>query len=259
MDAGFSNDDLGVVAPGTAETGEPVATGGLGEDQTNRGLEGAVTGGVVGGGLGAILAASGALVIPGIGPLITGGMLIALLGGAAGWLVGGLVGMGVSEEEASYYEAQVESGRTLLAVRADGRVAEVRQILLQFGGEVRIGTDDAIDLLYYEPKDQAYDRAEKEPMAPPGNLHAEPASANPVLLSPTDPHRDTPEGQPYLDDANPYGRSIPNEQGRPMGGVGVIPKADDPALETPPEQPGQDGAHPLPQALQPESQPSSRA
>jgi len=51
--------------------------------------------------------------------------------------------------------------------------------------------------------------------------------ANPLTLSPSDPNRDSQEGQPYLDDANPYGRQLENRQDRPMGGIGtrVDPKA----------------------------------
>jgi hypothetical protein len=97
---------------------------------------GAVTGGVIGGTLGAILAATGTLVIPGIGPFISGGILAtALAGGAAGWLVGGLVGLGLSHEEAQYYQGRVEQGGVLITVDPQGRDEEARQILLKNGAE----------------------------------------------------------------------------------------------------------------------------
>lgn len=46
---------------------------------------------------------------------------------------------------------------------------------------------------------------------------------NPAPLSPADPRRETDEGQPYLDDANPYGRFIPNRQDETLGGVATQP------------------------------------
>jgi len=55
--------------------------------------------------------------------------------------------------------------------------------------------------------------------------------ANPLTLSPSDPNRDSQEGQPYLDDANPYGRQLENRQDRPMGGIGT--RVDPRAAERP--------------------------
>ncbi len=81
---------------------------------------GAVTGGVVGG----VVGAAAALLIPGIGPAIAGGILTTILGGAAmgaaaGGLIGVFVNIGLSEEEARYYEQEVQSGRTIVIVQAD--------------------------------------------------------------------------------------------------------------------------------------------
>jgi hypothetical protein len=72
--------------------------------------------------------------------------------------------------------------------------------------------------------------------------------SDPVALSPTDPQRQSSEGQPYLDDANPFGRALPNQQDRPMGGAGTW---TDPQKRVSHEQPGSDAANPLPQALSP--------
>jgi len=52
-------------------------------------------------------------------------------------------------------------------------------------------------------------------------LPPEAVGGNPMTLGPDDPNRDSNEGQPYLDDANPYGRPLVNRQNRPMGGIGV--------------------------------------
>ncbi|MFI5272351.1 MAG: hypothetical protein ACHQ4H_04875 [Ktedonobacterales bacterium] len=97
---------------------------------------GAVTGGVLGGTAGALLAASGALVVPGIGPFIAGGILAtALVGGAAGWLIGGLVGLGIPEEEAKYYQSRVESGGVLLTVATPYRGRDAWEIMHRDGAE----------------------------------------------------------------------------------------------------------------------------
>ena len=50
-----------------------------------------------------------------------------------GAIAGALVGMGIPEEEAKYYEGEVKSGRTLVTVRADGRSAEATQLLRLHG------------------------------------------------------------------------------------------------------------------------------
>lgn len=79
---------------------------------------GMVGGGVVGG----VLGAAASLLIPGLGPVIAGGILIATLGGAAlgaaaGGLVGALMGLGVSEKEARFYQQELEAGRTVVTVK----------------------------------------------------------------------------------------------------------------------------------------------
>ncbi|HEX6798828.1 MAG TPA: general stress protein [Ktedonobacterales bacterium] len=97
---------------------------------------GAVTGGLVGGTAGALLAAAGALVVPGIGPFLAGGILAgALVGGAAGRLIGGLVGLGVPEQEAKYYQQRVEGGSVLLTVATPYRGREAWEIMRQDGAE----------------------------------------------------------------------------------------------------------------------------
>ena len=128
--AGFDASRMGIVTQDKAANRE------LAEEHGTRSTEGAVTGGVIGGSIGALLAATGALVIPGIGPFISGGILAtSVLGGAAGWLVGGLAGIGIPKEEAEYYESEVQQGRTLVTVDAAGRDAEARSILLRNGAE----------------------------------------------------------------------------------------------------------------------------
>jgi len=128
--AGFDASRMGIV------TQDKGVNQDLAEEHGTRATEGAVTGGLIGGSIGALMAATGALVIPGIGPFISGGILAtALVGGTAGWLVGGLAGLGIPREEAEYYEGQVQQGRTLVTVDAQGREAEARSILLRNGAE----------------------------------------------------------------------------------------------------------------------------
>ncbi|MCA1644502.1 MAG: YsnF/AvaK domain-containing protein, partial [Chloroflexi bacterium] len=59
-----------------------------------------------------------------------------------GAITGALVGMGVPKDEAEYYESEVKSGRTLVAVRADGRYDEAQRLLRQHGA-YDIETKDA--------------------------------------------------------------------------------------------------------------------
>ena len=124
---GFRDDQIGYAVRGAE--GE-VTTGATGA-ATGPGLAtGAVIGGLVG--------AAAALLIPGIGPVVAGGVLASVLGGAAvgaaaGGILGALVGMGIPEEEASYYESEFQAGRILVTVKADGRAAEAREVMRRFG------------------------------------------------------------------------------------------------------------------------------
>lgn len=106
------------------------------------------TGVTAGGALGALaglLIGIGALAVPGAGALLIGGPIAAALGltGAAattvsgavtgalaGGLVSGLVGLGIPEPEAAYYESQIKAGAILLAVPTlTDREDEAREIL----------------------------------------------------------------------------------------------------------------------------------
>jgi len=128
--AGFLQDRIGIVMQDKRETRA------VNEAHGTHSTESAIGGSLIGGTAGALLAATGALVIPGIGPFISGGILAtSLVGGAAGWLVGGLAGLGIPHDEAEYYEGRVQRGAALVTVDAAGRDAEARQILLRDGAE----------------------------------------------------------------------------------------------------------------------------
>lgn len=73
-----------------------------------------------------------------MGPILSAGILTATVvgagaGAAAGGLVGGLASLGVSDEDAKYYEEEFKSGRSLVAVKAEGRYDEVRDRLHALG------------------------------------------------------------------------------------------------------------------------------
>jgi uncharacterized protein (TIGR02271 family) len=134
-DAGFAADTISILSP------DKQVTQSMAEETGTHAGSGAATGAVAGGvlgGLGGWLVGIGALAIPGVGPLIAAGAFATALTGAAigagvGAIAGALVGMGVPKEEAEYYEGEVKSGRTLVAVRADGRYDQAQRLLRQHG------------------------------------------------------------------------------------------------------------------------------
>ncbi|MGG4265986.1 general stress protein [Peribacillus simplex] len=118
---GYNREDISVVAKDKEDlktVNEETGT------KVEEGLAaGAATGGILGGTAG-LLAGVGALAIPGIGPVLAAGPLAATLAGAAvgagtGGLAGTLIGMGIPEEEANRYEADVKSGKLLVLVDSD--------------------------------------------------------------------------------------------------------------------------------------------
>jgi uncharacterized protein (TIGR02271 family) len=89
------------------------------------------------------------MLIPGFGPVVAGGILATVLGGAAvgaaaGGLLGVLVGMGVPEDEAQYYEGEFNEGRILVTVKAGNRYQDVRNVLQRNGAyDIESGRDTA--------------------------------------------------------------------------------------------------------------------
>jgi len=132
--AGFRDDQIGVIARDhekdtaktTTRTGDTHAS------------EGAVAGVAAGAGIGALWGIGiAAGLVPAIGPVIAGGTLAAILasaatGAAAAGIVGSLIGMGIPEEEAHYYDSEIRAGRTVVTVRADSRYDEALAILRRF-------------------------------------------------------------------------------------------------------------------------------
>jgi uncharacterized protein (TIGR02271 family) len=136
-DAGFREDQIGVASSG--HQGLQATKGDAVGDESYTG-EGAMTGVAAGAGIGALWGLgilAGAL--PVIGPAIAGGTLAVILssaaaGAAAAGLAGALIGMGISKDEAEYYESELKAGRTVVTVNAAGRNAEALAVLQRYGG-----------------------------------------------------------------------------------------------------------------------------
>jgi heat induced stress protein YflT len=138
---GFAESDIGVLMRERhpeRELAEATGTK-MSEGATTGAIGGGLAGGVIG-----LLAAVGALAIPGIGPIIAGGALASTLAGAgigaaAGGLIGALVGMGIPEEDAKFFEQGLRSGGILITVRARSRSEGARGILIRCGAELEAG------------------------------------------------------------------------------------------------------------------------
>ena len=65
-------------------------------------------------------------------------------GAATAGVAGALIGLGIPEDEAQYYESEFRAGRVVVTVRADGRLAEAQEILELNGGyDMRTGREGA--------------------------------------------------------------------------------------------------------------------
>jgi len=133
--AGFAHDKIGYAIRGADDVAGGMITDAVGTKDAKGAMAGALTGGMVGG----VLAAAVSLLIPGVGPVVAGGILASFFGGAiAGTAVGGILGamqgLGISEDEARYYEKQFHDGRAIVAVKPGARLADAADILVRYGG-----------------------------------------------------------------------------------------------------------------------------
>jgi hypothetical protein len=134
--AGFTEKEIGVTARDMGEADGGAADGG----KKTHAKEGAIAGVAAGAGVGAlwglgILAG----VLPGIGTAIAGGTLAAILssaaaGAATAGVAGSLIGLGIPEEEAKYYDQEFQAGRIVVTVDAGSRLQEAQSILVQNNG-----------------------------------------------------------------------------------------------------------------------------
>jgi Heat induced stress protein YflT domain len=134
--AGFGKDQIGVVT--RDEEGKTVIQK-KGETEAKKISSGATAGLVAGAGIGGLVGL-GVLagVIPVIGPAIAAGTLGTILSNAAGGaaiagLSGALIGWGVPEEHAKFYDGELHAGRVIVTVQSADRSKEARSILDDHG------------------------------------------------------------------------------------------------------------------------------
>lgn len=128
--AGFSPEQLGLVAPDGSRRDGTTQTSLLEDRATQGSVIGAATGAVVGAGLGTLAVVA----VPAFGAVVAGGIASALFGSAAlgaslGGMLGTFVSLGLSEDEAQFYAGKFEKGNPIVLVRPDGRVDEAWEIL----------------------------------------------------------------------------------------------------------------------------------
>jgi hypothetical protein len=133
--AGFPDENIGFVGRNQVRNEPAKDTGETGSHLGEGAAVGVFTGGAIGTVAGLVVAAG---LIPAIGPVIFGGVLTAILasaatGVAAGGVIGALIGLGIPEEEAGYYEKELQAGRTLVTVDAGARYDEAVAILRRHG------------------------------------------------------------------------------------------------------------------------------
>jgi hypothetical protein len=133
-EAGFDKSQVGIAMRHTGEITHDLVTA----KDTHAGA-GALSGALAGLGLGA-LAGLGILagVIPVVGHAIAAGTLgVILCNAAAGagiaGLAGFLVGAGIPEHEAEYYQREFEAGHAIVTVNAGSRATEATDILRRYG------------------------------------------------------------------------------------------------------------------------------
>ncbi|WP_439625006.1 general stress protein [Gemmata sp.] len=133
--AGYRDDQIGLV--GKNADGKTFKTDGGGE--TNAG-EGAAIGVAAGAGVAGLVSLGVSFgVIPVIGPILAVGPLAAALisaasGAAAAGIAGALIGWGIPEEDAKYYEGEVNAGRYLVTVDRGTQAGDARGVFTRHGG-----------------------------------------------------------------------------------------------------------------------------
>lgn len=135
--AGFTEKQIGLLSRNDRSD--------LGEEtrESDEVAAGAATGAVTGAGAGALWGI-GILtgMLPGIGPALVGGTLGVLLssaatGGAMAGIGGALIGMGLSDMEAAYYEREFKEGRTLVTVNGGDMSNTAYHVIRQHGGQIK--------------------------------------------------------------------------------------------------------------------------
>ena len=124
-DAGVRDDRISVIGRHDGDLVETDADGAVAEK-----VGGIASKGALGAGVGALLGVA-ALAIPGVGPFIGAGAISAaaaggaattgaVVGGAIGGLAGALEDHGIPDEDAKYYEDNLQGERTLVTYDTEG-------------------------------------------------------------------------------------------------------------------------------------------
>src|SRR5436190_3418041 len=132
--AGFKDDQIGYAIRGSDVGAGGMITDTSGTKDGRGAVAGAITGGLAGGALAATVTA---LLVPGVGPVVAAGALAMFLGyagagAAVGGILGAMVGLGISEDEARYYEKHFKEGKAIVAVK--GATPTAADILARHGG-----------------------------------------------------------------------------------------------------------------------------
>lgn len=127
---GFTHEETSIVA--RKNEGDTGRTSEYQSQYDDTVVDGVAAGGTIGG-VGGLMAAAGALAIPGLGPVIALGPIAAALSGAvAGGVAGGLIDFGIPAERGKAYEAQLHEGKVLAIIRSESsKVNEAADILRQ--------------------------------------------------------------------------------------------------------------------------------
>ncbi|HET7037874.1 MAG TPA: hypothetical protein VFI42_19530 [Thermomicrobiaceae bacterium] len=125
-EAGFPENELGFMVKGEGTAGG----GALAPGDTHM-TEGAAIGAAAGGLGGALAGAALAGVIPGIGPILSAGILTAaalgaFTGAASTGLLGAVIGLGFSEDQARFIEAELRAGHAIVTVRTGDEDQQAR-------------------------------------------------------------------------------------------------------------------------------------
>lgn len=141
-DAGFNMDKVSILVQ-NAEGQEQVSGADYekskGEQAAGGAKAGATAGGVTGGIIG-LLPSLGVLAIPGVGPIAEIGVILAntLIGGgigaASGGLLGALIGWGVPEDRANYYNDKLTQGYYVVLVEGTPTEIKTAESILSNGG-----------------------------------------------------------------------------------------------------------------------------
>ncbi len=120
------------------------------DDRAEGAGDGAMTGGVLGGGAG-LLAGLGMLAVPGLGPIVAAGWLASTAAGAAagavaGGVIGGVLGAltheGVDRKDAEVYAESIRRGGAVVVVRNPGdRRREIEQALSDYSTDATVRGD----------------------------------------------------------------------------------------------------------------------